>query len=283
MRVARGLGGQVRRCESRHAGETGARGEDEITVLGRARRARPGDPPAGGPPLRIGGDHLDARSYLSRGNSLPAMTACDYSPWKPHRCAAAARGASHGSLPGHSALESPPEWGRLPGFQVGYTRRGPPQVDSRRQRGHGGPRFVERPHPQRPQALAPPRGDRGERGRHCIRDSGSAGSASRSTEEDGTVAPCGEDVIKLGDVVVTVLPATEAGTVVMQDEFGQARPARPEGSRRRGDDAGPAGIRAGSRRRPPSAHRLLPLRGRDPLRCGGRGPGTFRGAAGGVR
>ena len=58
-----------------------------------------------------------------------------------------------------------------------------------------------------------------------IRDSGSANGVfvngkktERSRLRDG-------DVIKLGDVVVTVLPATEAGTVVMQDEF-EGRPAR---------------------------------------------------------
>jgi hypothetical protein len=58
-----------------------------------------------------------------------------------------------------------------------------------------------------------------------IRDSGSANGvfvngkkSERSRLHDG-------DVIKLGDVVVTVLPETEAGTVVMQDEF-DGRPDR---------------------------------------------------------
>jgi hypothetical protein len=58
-----------------------------------------------------------------------------------------------------------------------------------------------------------------------IRDSGSANGvfvngkkAERSRLRDG-------DVIKLGDVVVTVLPEAEAGTVVMQEEF-EGRPAR---------------------------------------------------------
>jgi ribosome-associated protein YbcJ (S4-like RNA binding protein) len=58
-----------------------------------------------------------------------------------------------------------------------------------------------------------------------IRDSGSANGVfvngkktERSRLRDG-------DVVKLGDVVLTVLPAGEAGTVVMQDEF-EGMPAR---------------------------------------------------------
>jgi len=58
-----------------------------------------------------------------------------------------------------------------------------------------------------------------------IRDSGSANGifvngkkTERSRLRDG-------DVVKLGDVVLTVLPAAEAGTVVMQDEF-EGMPAR---------------------------------------------------------
>jgi len=112
-----------------------------------------------------------------------------------------------------------------------------------------------------------------------IRDSGSANGVfvngkktERSRLRDG-------DVIKLGDVVVTVLPAAEAGTVVMQDEF-EGMPARRGQKTLDAEETTPD--MPGSELVPPAVRRPLTgsFRSVDDLRSesAGEGPGTFKGS-----
>jgi hypothetical protein len=111
-----------------------------------------------------------------------------------------------------------------------------------------------------------------------IRDSGSANGVfvngkktERSRIRDG-------DVIKLGDVVVTVLPEAEAGTVVMQDEF-EGMPARlgPKAldAEATTPDIPDSALPAASPRRPLTGS----FRSADEVRTGEPpdGPGTFKG------